>query len=68
MKPTRTAIPDPVVVHLDDDGKAEKMDLIAPEEIEPAQGKTEEELLEEQEKAKIGSRNLEPADQDPSVG
>ncbi|MBP3877568.1 MAG: hypothetical protein J6E44_06410, partial [Lachnospiraceae bacterium] len=43
-----TSIADPVVVHLDDDGNAEKMDLIAPEEIQPAQGKTAEELREEQ--------------------
>ena len=41
------AVPDPVVVHVDDDGNAEQMELLAPEEIEPAQGKTEEELLEE---------------------
>lgn len=46
-----TAIADPVVVHVDDKGNAEKMDLIAPEEIEPAQGRTEEEIREELEKA-----------------
>ena len=41
------AVEDPVVVHVDDDGNAEQMELLAPEEIEPAQGKTEGELLEE---------------------
>ena len=46
-----TPIADPVVVHVDDNGNAEKMDLIAPEEIEPAQGRTEEEIREELEKA-----------------
>ena len=45
-----TSIADPVVVHLDDDGNVQKMDLIAPDEIKPAQGKSEEELLEEREK------------------
>ena len=44
-------IADPVVVHVDDEGNAEQMDLVEPEEIEPAQGRTEKELLEEAEKA-----------------
>lgn len=44
-----TAVADPVVVHIDDNGNVETMDLIAPEEIEPAQGRTEEELREEAE-------------------
>ena len=39
-------VADPVVVHVDDNGNAEQMELVAPEEIEPAHGKTEEELLE----------------------
>ena len=60
-----TSIVDPVVVHLDDDGNAEKMDLIAPEEVEPAQGKTEEELLEEMEKTKEQKESDEKAEQDP---
>lgn len=59
-----TSIADPVVVHLDDDGNAEKMDLIAPEEVEPAQGKTEEELREEQEKAKAEKEEAEKAGQE----
>lgn len=42
-----SAVADPVVVHVDDDGNAEQMELVDPEEIEPARGKTEEELLEE---------------------
>ncbi|MBQ6636310.1 MAG: fibro-slime domain-containing protein [Lachnospiraceae bacterium] len=42
-----SAVTDPVVVHVDDDGNAEQMELVNPEEIEPAQGKTEEELTEE---------------------
>ncbi|MBR2560950.1 MAG: hypothetical protein IKE31_02240, partial [Eubacterium sp.] len=42
-----SAVTDPVVIHVDDDGNAEQMELVAPEEIEPAKGKTEEELLEE---------------------
>ncbi|MBE6000014.1 MAG: hypothetical protein E7239_01200 [Sarcina sp.] len=46
-----TALADPVVVHMGDDGNVEKMNLIAPDEIRPAQGKSEEELLEEREKA-----------------
>ncbi|MBR2729157.1 MAG: VWA domain-containing protein [Lachnospiraceae bacterium] len=44
-----TAVADPMVVHIDDNGNVETMDLIAPEEIEPAQGRTEEELREEAE-------------------
>ena len=39
-----SAVSDPVVVHVDDDGKAEQMELVDPEEIEPAQGKTEKEI------------------------
>ena len=46
-----SAVTDPVVVHVDDEGNAKQMELVAPEEIEPAQGKTEEELLEAIEKA-----------------
>ena len=42
-----TPVMDPVVVHIDKDGKTEKMDLVYPEEVEPAQGKTEGELLDE---------------------
>ena len=40
-------IADPVVVHVDDDGNAEQMDLVVPEDVEPAKGRTEGELLEE---------------------
>ena len=45
----KTPVAAPVVVHVDDNGNAEKMDLIGIEEVEPAQGRTEEELLQEQE-------------------
>lgn len=40
-------IADPVVVHVDDNGNTEQMELVVPDDVEPAQGKTEEELLEE---------------------
>ena len=43
-----SAVTDPVVVHVDDDGNAEKMDLLDPDQIEPAQGKTEEKLQEDE--------------------
>ena len=39
-------IADPVVVHVDNDGNAEQMELVVPEDVEPAKGKTEEELNE----------------------
>ena len=44
-------IADPVVVHVDNEGNAEQMDLVNPQEVEPAKGRSEEELLEEAEKA-----------------
>ena len=44
-------IADPVVVHVDNEGNAEQMNLVNPEEVEPAKGRSEEELLEEAEKA-----------------
>ena len=42
-----TVIADPVVVHVDDNGKAEQMDLVEPDEIKPATGQAEEELQPE---------------------
>ncbi len=65
------AVPDPVVVHVDDDGNAEQMELLAPEEIEPAQGKTEEELLEEDRTSNGEQKETETPDaagETPSVG
>ena len=44
-----SAIAAPVVVHVDNDGNAEQMDLVSPEEVEPAKGRNEEELIEEAE-------------------
>ena len=49
-----SSVTEPVVVHLDDEGNAEKMELVDPEVIEPAQGKTEEELSEEASEAGTG--------------
>jgi len=47
-----SSVIDPVVVHVDDEGNTEQMDLVAPEEIEPAQGRSEEEIEREMEAAK----------------
>ena len=43
------ALSAPVVVHVDNEGKGEQLTLIDPEEIDPARGRTEEELLREAE-------------------
>ena len=57
-------IADPVVVHVDDNGNAEQMELVVPEDIEPAQGRTEEELLEERKAASDGEESDKAADTD----
>jgi len=62
-----TAVADPVVVHIDDNGNVETMDLIAPEEIEPAQGRTEEELREEAE-AEAAARKEEKEKEAEAAG
>ncbi|MDO5138245.1 MAG: SpaA isopeptide-forming pilin-related protein [Oscillospiraceae bacterium] len=49
-------IADPIVVHVDDNGNAEQMELVVPEDIEPARGRTEEEL--------IGERKSAPGEED----
>ncbi|MBQ6635594.1 MAG: Cna B-type domain-containing protein [Lachnospiraceae bacterium] len=43
------AISAPVVVHVDNEGKGEQIDLIDPEKIETAKGRTEEDLIREAE-------------------
>lgn len=42
-----SAVTEPVIVHVDNEGNAEQMKMISPDEIEPAQGRTEEEILRE---------------------
>ena len=64
-------VADPLVVHVDDDGNAEQMELLAPEEIKPAQGKTEEELLEEDRTSNSEQEEngtTDAAGETPSVG
>lgn len=46
-----SSVAEPVVVHVDNDGNAEQMELVDPAEIEPAVGRSEEELVEESEAA-----------------
>ncbi|MDO5138307.1 MAG: fibro-slime domain-containing protein, partial [Oscillospiraceae bacterium] len=65
-KAEESAIADPVVVHVDNEGKAEQMDLVSPEEVEPAKGRSEEELLEEAEKT-AESGKTDNADNDISA-
>ena len=64
-------VADPLVVHVDDDGNAEQMELLAPEEIKPAQGKTEQELLEEDrtsDSEQEENGTTDAAGETPSVG
>ena len=65
-KAEESAIADPVVVHVDNEGKAEQMDLVSPEEVEPAKGRSEEEMLEEAEKT-AESGKTDNADDDISA-
>jgi len=56
-----TSIADPVVVHVEDDGKTEQMELLDPKEIEPARGRSEKELMEEDEKNRSAA-SADPTD------
>ena len=61
-------IADPVIVHVDDNGNAEQMELVVPEDIKPAQGRTEEELLEERKAASDKEDSDKAADTDAAAG
>jgi len=49
-----SSVVDPVVVHVDDEGNAEQIELVVPEEIEPAVGRSEEEIQRDLEAEKAG--------------
>ena len=58
-----SAISAPVVVHVDNEGNAEQMELISPEEVEPAKGRSGEELFKEVERT-AGSAEADDANKD----